>query len=78
MNKRIIQFLEDIMSKKDISCASLAQLTGIAYGGSDGLCMERGTQRKRTALYLPGSGGKAERAYGIIGQRQSGKKDYGR
>ena len=31
MNKRIIQFLEDIMSKKDISCASLAQLTGIAY-----------------------------------------------
>lgn len=31
MNKRIIQFLEDIMSKKDISCASLAELTGIAY-----------------------------------------------
>lgn len=31
MNKRIIQFLEDIMSKRDISCASLAQLTGIAY-----------------------------------------------
>ena len=30
MNKRIIQFLEDIMSKRDISCASLAQLTGIA------------------------------------------------
>ena len=63
MNKRIIQFLEDIMSKKDISCASLAQLTGIAYrrllmvfvwrealSGSELLCICRALEVKQNEL----------------------------
>ena len=48
MNKRIIQFLEDIMSKKDISCASLAQLTGIAYRRL--LCICRALEVKQNEL----------------------------
>ena len=89
MNKRIIQFLEDIMSKKDISCASLAQLTGIAYrrllmvfvwrealSGSELLCICRALEVKQNelmGLLDSGSQGKMTETGGMNGSDNSKK-----
>lgn len=63
MNNKIIQFLENIMNKKGITCAYLAQRTGIAYqrlllvfvwkealSGSELLCICRVLEVKQADL----------------------------